>query len=410
MVDVGWLLRIGALAGIVGLAGAAPAQALAAPVGPGALVCLTTNDGPAVTLHVAEVDGERPARPFWMGRGNADVLVRLDQDQLLLASYGEPYALVVVDLRAGTSRLLADGCPHDFVAVHGDDVLHLGDARERAPILPDNFLYATPWRGAGERRRLADCRAARIAQVAGNLAILIAENEVAVWTVSIVNGTGREVWRPPDGASSLRAALSPGGQRLAIGCVLPGTGKGHLTVVDLGATKVVREWTDLPIQVSPLSSQTPSLEVGWHDDHEVVCSETRSDPRGFAGDFVHVRRRLTDGTIVDESVYASIGLWHAPPPKPNARPATDRALFVTEERGDVVRLLRAGTTTPLAEFQRGANAFRDVRLADDGRSAVDIDGRRQRCTLFTARAPNGRELLAQAGHDVRWLPAVPQAR
>ncbi|MEO6593686.1 MAG: hypothetical protein ABIP94_02915, partial [Planctomycetota bacterium] len=159
----------------------------AVQVDPGPLLCFATTEfGGGEREHVlwvASLQASGPAAEFWRIRDNAAVLRRLDRDHLLVASYGELYALLVVDLTGGSARELAPGAPHEFVGVHGDDVLHLGDPREGAR---DNFLYATPWRAPGERRRLAEARFERVPIVQGNLAIAVGEGGRTVWTVSLV--------------------------------------------------------------------------------------------------------------------------------------------------------------------------------------------------------------------------------
>lgn len=385
-----------------------PRAQLATAVGDGPLLVLTTNglatNNHEITMHVAELNGEGSARPFWRSRGNAEVLARLDRDHLLLASYGEPYALVVIDLPTGTSRVLANGCPHDFVTWRDDVVLHLGDPREAAR---DNYFYATPWRGDGKVRRLCEQRFASVPQVAGNLAVAIAEDEPAVWLVSLTNANGRAIWQPPAGASNVRVALSPGGQRLAIGCVQPGNGKGLLTVVDAGTAAIVRSWPDLPIHVSPLSSESPSLVVGWHSDAEVVCSETRGNRLGTDGGFVFVRRSLATGEITDETTYGPIGLSHQTPRPANAAVPVTAPAFVTDVHEGRVRLLRTGESTPLAVIPEKKVQWEDQRIAPDGQSAVARLGeQRTRCTLFTAAAKGGRLLLEGWAYDIQWLPGA----
>ena len=397
---------------------ALPAQSLPAPVGTGPLLCLTTNSRseghPEVTLHVAELAGEGPARPIWRNRDNAQVLARLDQQHLLLASFGNPYALLVLDLAAGKHRVLADGAPHEFVALHGDAVLHLGDRRgetrtEAVWAASDSFLYHTPWRDPAARRRLCEQRFDRIARVAGNLALAVTPDDTAVWVVSLVNASGRALWTAPANAHSTGVAMSPGGQRVAIGCVLPDA-KGLLTVVDLASGAIVRSWPDLPIHVSPLSSFRPTLEFGWHDDEHVVCSLTRGDARGLAGNFAFVRYSLATGEVIDEEIYSGLELRHRAPPAPGPAPTTPPtppAAFKAELDGDTTRVVRVGAKEPLAVFPRATARYDNWRIAADGQSAiVHPVATPTRCTLFTAARPTGRTLLEQAAYDFVWLPTV----
>lgn len=389
------------------------AQTLPAPVGDGPLLCFRTDhDAGAhheVTLHVTELGEHDLTKPFWRGRHNVEVLRRLDRDHLLLASYGEPYALLVVDLPAGTQAMLADGAPHEFVAVRDDVVLHLGDPREPAR---DNFFYATPWHQPADRRRLCEQRFDAIAQIEGNLAVGLAANETSVWIVSLLHASGRKVWTAPTGVHNVRVALSPGGQRLAIGCVAT-DGKGVLAVVDTGTGVVLHSWPELPIQVSPFSSNRPCLEVGWFDDAEVICSETRGDRNGMRGDFVHVRRSLATGAITDEHAYASIGLSHRAPPPPRTPSATEPLsvpVFTTEVVDKAIRLLRAGQREPLAVGPDDATHRGETRVAPDGQSAVACGGGEPpACVLFTATGKEPRRLAAQGARGFLWLPAMTTA-
>lgn len=385
---------------LTGLLCCAAAQTEMPAIADGPLVCFTVGHGEGKdreNLHfVANVDGQAAPREFFRTRDNARVLQRLDRDRLLVASYGSPYALLVVDLTAGTTRELAAGAPHEFVAVHGDDVLHLGDRREPAH---DNFFYAAPWRAPGERRRLAEARFLRVPLVQGNLAIALTEDN-EVWVVSIVRAQGRRLLAAEPGVTGLRMSLSPAGQRLAIGCV--DQGRGRLCVVDTSTGEVLRTVADLPIQVAAGSSSTPVLEVGWRDDGHVVCSETRGDVQGLRGSFVFVTRDLATGEVTDETAYSDLGLWHERPPVPGAPPKSPPQFEVTAEGGSSVLRAR-GSPEPLASIKRSVLQYEDLCVSRDGSAAIARD--RRRLVLFTATATTPRELAKEWAYDITWLPA-----
>ncbi|HEX6812122.1 MAG TPA: hypothetical protein VF384_10905 [Planctomycetota bacterium] len=389
---------------LVGLGGFVAAQQAPAAITDGPLICFTVPRGADgkrdSVFFAANVEGQAPAREFFRSKDNASVLQRLDRDHLLVASYGSPYGLLVVDLTAGTPRELAPGAPHAFVAVHGDDVLHLGDPREPAN---DNFLYATPWRVPGERRRLADVRLASVPLVQGNLAIgLTKEHEV--WVVSLTRAQGRRLWTPPPDASWVRVCLSPAGQRLAIGSV-EANGRGRLTVVDSSTGELVRTVADLPIQVSALSSSLPVLEVGWRDDNHVVCSETRGDQQGLRGTFVFVTRNLASGEVTDETAYSDLGLSHEAPPVPGAA-AMGRPSFEIAVDGGQSVLRAVGTKKPLAAVELGRQQYQDLCVSHDGRAAAArVGDHRSRFVLFTPGSDTPRELAKEWVCDVTWLPA-----
>ncbi len=390
---------------LVSLAAVAAAQTETAAIDDGPLVCFTVARGRDMdrenVLFVANTDGTRPAREFFRSRANARVLQRLDHDHLLVGSFGSPYALLVVDLTSGTTRELAPGAPHEFVAVHGDDVLHLGDGRQPAN---DNFLYATPWLAAGERRRLAETRFVRVPLVQGNLAIGITKDG-EVWVVSLPRAQGRRLWTPAAGTTSLRLSLSPTGQRLAIGCV-DENGHGRLHVVDTSTGAQLRQWTDLPIQVSALSSSTPALEVGWCSDTHVVCSETRGDAQGLRGSFAFVTRDLASGEVTDEATYCNLGLRHETPPVPGAAPAPT-PIFEVAVDGACSVLRRVGKPKPVAAIERSKEQYQDLAVSRDGRFATArLDDDRRRFVLFTSSAGTPRELAKEWAFDITWLPAT----
>ncbi|MFN3241449.1 MAG: YncE family protein [Planctomycetota bacterium] len=349
---------------------AAPAAAqqlerpeLALDVGP--VVCFSKNAGgsPRQTdLYVANCDGERGAQRFCRVQGNVRIVTRLDRSHFLLACYDQPYGLVVVDAATGVQHLLADGSPHDFVALHGGDVLYLGDDRWGKG---DHFLYARPWRG-GERRKLTEVQLDAVPIVDGNLAIAVTAGEREVWKVSLTRGAGSRVHRLPEGTMSTRLALSPGGQRLAIGCNQQG--RGRLTVVDLATGKALQVWKTINITVSPLSSSLPRLEVGWHDDGHVVTAETIGNGRN-GGHFAFVRRSIASGEVVEELDAGDLGLSHPQPPTPGA-PAAE-PLFSVQPRGDRYLLLRADRERPVAEAANVRGRACPLAVSPDGAYAVE---------------------------------------
>lgn len=70
----------------------------------GPLICFSKaaeGEPQCVDLYVANCNGEQQGTRFWRNTGNTKVVAWLDQSHLLLASYGEPYALIVVDTLTG---------------------------------------------------------------------------------------------------------------------------------------------------------------------------------------------------------------------------------------------------------------------------------------------------------------------
>ena len=153
--------------------------------------------------------------------------------------------------------------------MHGDHVLYLGDNRWGRS---DNHLYSRSWREHGDARKLAEPLLQSVPIVSGNLAFAVTDGEREVWSISLVSGKSRKLLELPEKAMSVRLALSPGGQRLAIGAAV--MGRGQLTILDLGSGKQLRQWQGIAIEVALLSSSMPTLECNWADQEHIVTSET----------------------------------------------------------------------------------------------------------------------------------------
>lgn len=375
------------------------ARGHAVALGPGPLVTFLTTTGGnphRCLLHIANAHGDEPAKVFWDNCGNAITIARLDQHHILIASYGEPYALIVVDTRTGANRVLTDGCAGNFVAVHGDNVLYLGDNRwDRG----DNHLYSRPWRAHGEARKLAKPTFQRVPIVSGNLAIALTDNERQVWSVSLVSGKSRKLLELPDKAMGVRLALSPGGQRLAVAAAV--MGRGHLTAIDLGSSKRLRHWQGINIDVSMLSSSLPTLEVNWVDLEHLVTSETIGGALK-GSNFAWVTRALATGKVTEEITYAPMQLYHRKPPgKPvaNAPPAA----FSIATKGKRRMLLQAGRTEPLQSLQ----ASDRIKLSPDRQFAIVPHERNPSVRLLYRPGKPALALFDGGGSKILWLPSMP---
>ncbi len=405
-------MRCTILAAVHLLTAAATAQTTAVAVGNGPLLCfVVAGDVDGEQIHrLAELEGDGPAREFWRPPANAEVLRRLDRQHLLVASYGSQYALLVLDVAAGGLRELAPGAPHGFVAVHGDDVLYLGDPRDDVPYEKDDFLYASPWREPGERRRLCTAHIARVPIVNGNLVIAVGADERDVWAISTVREQGRRLWTAEPDRTQLRFALSPGGERLAIGAV-DAHGMGELRVLDVGSGAVVAHWEQLPIQVSVISSSTPTLEVGWHDDQHVVCSETRGDRKGLSGSFVYVRRDITSGDVTDETTYTELGLSHTAPATGGSSRARHFQVIRPDMAGEraIDYLVHVGSDGEMTTFaEREPRRDEPFAISPDGAFAIACvnDNAGRRVLLFSAGNEAPRQLGTGLPHSFVWLPAA----
>ncbi|MBL9079777.1 MAG: hypothetical protein JNL08_19905 [Planctomycetes bacterium] len=383
---------------LLALCAVTPAQD-PAPLGSGPLLCYVVVDEGVHRLTAVELEPPGTPRELCRSPAPVRVLQRLDRDHLLLST-GD--ALVLLDAAAGAMQALLATTADRFVAVHGDDVLVLGDARGEAPWLPDNHLYAVPWRGTAPRRRIGAERFATVPIVAGNLAIALDASERELWAISLNRLQERRLTTLPDGDHSARVALSPDGARLAIGSVAQ-NGRGRLRVVDAATGRSQQQWDDLPIGLSPLSSFAPTLEVAWHDATHVVCSESRGDTRGLDGSFVHVRRDVGTGAIVDETVYSGLELYHRLP-----QPELPSTGLTVATLDDTLELRRLGTDAALRSVPRSGKTAADLVAAPDGRFAAAcrlVDGtfRLELWTADPAAAP--RDLGPGRAEGWAWLEA-----
>ncbi|MFT4513222.1 MAG: hypothetical protein ACI89X_002858 [Planctomycetota bacterium] len=370
----------------------------------GPLICFSkaTNDKPhRVNLYVANCDGDQKGKRFWQNAGNSNVVARLDQTHLLVASYTEPYGLIVVDTKTGKHRMLAEGSSHDFVAVHGDEVLYLGDNRWDTN---DNHLFARSWRIEAERRKLAEPLFDSVPIVRGNLAIGITDGSKEVWSVSLTRSKGRKLYELPEGARQVQLSLAPGAQRLAIGANK--VGRGHLAVVDIGSAKRLNSWDNLTIDVSPLSSSTPTVRVGWFDDEHVVTSETRGG-RGRAfggGNFTFIRRSIETGKITDDASYGPVKLHHHRPPAPDAEKAPT-PVFEIQTKGDEYLLIQKGKKDPVQAVPKDYRTGAKIRLAQDSAFAIVKLAHNPQLVQLYRPGKSPLALSSVGGMDWRWLPA-----
>ncbi|MFT7535624.1 MAG: hypothetical protein ACI85K_001577 [Hyphomicrobiaceae bacterium] len=267
----------------------------------GPLICFSKaaeGEPQCVDLYVANCSGEQQGTRFWRNTGNTKVVARLDQSHLLLASYSEPYALIVVDTLTGKHRVLAEGSPHDFVAVHNADVLYLGDNR----------------------------------------------------------------------------------------------------------------WDNLEIGVSPLSSSTPTVKVGWFDNEHVVSSETRGSGRGFgsssgSGNFTFNRRSIETGKITDDASYGPLALCHRVPPLPGAANAPV-LVFQIQTEGDEYLLMQKGKNDPIQAVPKDYRSGAKIQLAKDSTFAIArLAHTPQLVQLYPPIKPP-LALSSTGGMDWQWLPAA----
>jgi hypothetical protein len=346
--------------------------AIDVPAGPLVFLALTEPGhddlvhGDLVRLALADLHGQGPACEFlrtstlW-----PELRCRLDRTRLLLDLGGE---LTVVDVARGSSRALGKS---EFVAVRGSEVLHC-----------DGSLWASSWQVDAPPRRLSQLVVEGVEHVQGDAVLVVSGNNL--WRIDLA--TSQEEVLVPDWRSSSCARLSPSGRRLAVGLLDRSGGgrlEGRVRILDVGQRAVVREWLGIPIDLPFHSSLSPRVAVAWCSDDEVVYSESRSsgprDGSRFPGtSFIWVHRRVGDGSVLAERMYARSGLGHVAPP-PGATKQLLEPWFhrVVDQDGRRTRLHCRDRTSPVGEWQRiddlerlgfGAEPF--VAIADDGESAI----------------------------------------
>jgi hypothetical protein len=404
------LLALGAFAGAAfGQGGTL--KAVAVDAGPLAFFSVPTPDparGPDDRWFVVSAGSDAPAAPWWDVRGNAEPVRRLDATTILVASFGEPYGLVAVDLAQGRARTIAAGSPRGLVGVVGDEIVFHGDPRDG-----DARLYARPWKRDAEARRLTADAFGRILHAdARRLFVLAGEEGTELRRIDLPSGAATKLTDlPKDRMASLATfALSPNGARFAVG----GT-NGTLRIHDAETGALVRERKGLAVAVSPVSSSIARLRVAWIDDATVRYSETRDVERLFEGGgrFWFVDWNVDRDATVAERDYAPVGLSYgdpaAPVEAPASRPARSVAGLFERETG---RVHFAGEARAAADCRnsRGEEEWGDVVLSPDGAFALVREriGGRVLTTLLDGRAKSKRVLHDGWTRNLGFLPAAPR--
>lgn len=392
--------------------------ALPATVGKGPLVYFHIDEGEAgdavERLFVADLEGKGPAKevlrvrgevPFHevhrMSRGigpfGLEVLERLDSTHLLIGNQVEPTSLGVLDVQAGRFRALVPSAPSSFVGVHDGEVVHFGSDHD------PGHLLATPWREPGPTRQLTDIDFERVEQIHGDVALAVPPGETGIWRIDLVKGGAKLLFRSADGEKELRGRLSPSGHRLAVGSV--DAGRGVLRIVDPTSGEVLRQWRDLQITLSHVSSFPSTLELAWNGDDEVITSESR--PKSdYEVPFVAVRRRISDGAVLGEAVYAEHETNHNPPPVPAVgKPPVPN--FTDASDCTRARLHRRDRKEPLWEGPNDGHGA-PFEISPEGAFAVvrQADAAGDRILLFSGDSDAPRLLARGKVTDFWfWLPA-----
>lgn len=341
-----------------------------------------------VAVKIAELTG---TRVFELCRDDRRprLLARLDRNHLLL-TLSRRDSLFVVHAPSGRRREIVEDAA--FLGQRGDDLV----------IQRAGQIERVSWREPGEPPRAFGGRPLLQVTLHDNLAFGIArpdDGRPRVEVVSLVTGRSRELWTAPADRSRFRLALSPGGQWLAVAAT-DARFRGQLVVLDTATGKPARTFENLVVDLSPLASGMPTLEVAFTDDDHVVSSESRGAPRGIGGEFVHVTRSVRTGEVTSEEPYAPLGVHHRLPDPVRAEPR-----FRIERGPHEVTLHVVGRPEPLAARDRQHLQYEDFSIAPDGGFAAARLGPKRRA--LTVYAPDGsaRAVSAAWSHGLVWLPA-----
>jgi hypothetical protein len=355
-------------------------------------------------------------------RGPITCEARLDARRALMRPYGDPEGLVVVDFEDESHRLLTPA-PFGFVAVVGDEVLHLGEARRG-----DATLYAADWRRPKAPRRVHAGPLIGKPVVRGGVAFaLSAGASPSLLRIDVATGAATSLMplQPHRLTPRLRISASPDGRRVALVAAsaadLDGAGDdanrgAALRVLDASDGTVLGSADSVDIHVSFYSSQTPTLRTAWIDDDRLRWSETfvsAVDPQGRKTEsFRFVEWRISTGERKERDAYSPLGLGHADPERPeDAGSKGGRRAIGLFER-DTGLLWFKGDVDPIADVrqskQHGGEVWQDLTVSQDGVFASVRSGRgaARRLDLFDGRDRSRRTLATGATFDIEWIPAV----
>lgn len=307
-------------------------------------------------------------------------LHRVDQRRVLFASDDAPCGLVLADLSLGTATLVPGSEAQLFGDVHGSDLFVVaGDGRDGAPALLE---VALPGVAAREVCRLPPRTVASFVRVRCS-----PDGKHVAWSSAASWVEGEEAMAHLDGSAAPR-----------------------LVVVERASGRVVLERAVESIDVSPLSSQMPSLEFAWVDDERLrVCeSEPGEPPLGrLDPQLVWVDVEVATGREVARHGRGPVGLGHERPRR-RIVPETSIERVGWFEQG-TVQLWFAGHPEPIVD-RAGKPGLRDTRwsIAPDGGWCVlerTRDGVHE--LLLLTGASRERRLLASGAFELAgWAPEI----
>jgi hypothetical protein len=396
------------------LPGQDPWELTPVEVGSGPLYFFTSSDARSEAegrprLVLDPESGEGP-REFLRCPGNTRIRDRVEPGLILLQSFQEHRGIVALDVSRGRWTQLAVGNDAYAFATGGEVVFIADPARKRGGA----HLMARDVRGT------LPARAVLARPVHEPVYPALARHEVFVLTA----GPGpAELWRVGlDGAKSRRVTTLRGGEVVEHATVVPSPSgrlvalsvaeadhlfdQRALRVIETASGEVLREIAEISVQLSPLSSSMPSLEMTWLDEgRRLRYSETwypEGSDRRMGGRFRWVDLDVVTGKRLAVHDYDGGGIFHTEPP-PGALPVPEHSIFGFFVRAEG-RAWFLGEETPAADVrnERGQVPFGDLSFSPDGRWAMARRAGEHGLALLDGRERTRRTVWTSWSYDGAW--------
>ena len=264
-----------------------------------------TEDVYTTSWYLMKPTDKKPAC-FLKLRGNSTVRGMVDGDRLVMSTYQDPRALLLVDPWGGEVEQFPGVSPYDLVAT---SKAHVFAHRENEDGMKDLMRFDVDQLDQPVIIRKNVLRVVSSNEQFG--ALLLSENrgiEVIAWDAPEV-ALHRAV--APEGVADVIALPSPNGDLLAVGTWTGSEAK--LKVFSAGAREPISVRKDIRIDLPAFASGMPRLELLWLDDRTIRYSESGPGPGDLSGAggrkpeasrrrFLHPTRYITDWDVVTQRV------------------------------------------------------------------------------------------------------------
>ncbi len=350
------------------------------------------------------------------------VKARLSQNLILLYIYQKPTSgLFILNTDNGDLKPLLPNSRTDLFSIENGRIFFIGDMNEPEygyKLKPGGIIESEP----------RNTKKLFVAPVSSplNPTLICKESILAMLLVSdnyfwlILDSAKPELWRiSKDGKdkkkiidmpsewtlSMLTAGLSPNGKLLAIGVTNNNDFFGHrdLIIIDIEKSTIAYEYKGIPVQVSPLSSQSPSLNFIWLTDDTIRFSETVPISKKINdGYFQWVDLEVATGKRLLEQKYSSIELAHSDP-------AGGKPIRRTEGFFDVQwnKLFFKGEAEPIACTSYNKKGFSsELAACPGGEWAAYICYEDSIVYLVNGRDKTKKKIAEGYYYALCWLPGI----